>query len=96
MASGVAGSEEKALAAFEAAACEPNTIWIYTLAAAAIHAKRGNVQSARDFVASTLGRNPNASLKAAPEAVRMPVWKAAWENTADASEALVELGLPRS
>ncbi len=96
MASGVAGSEEKALAAFEAAACEPNTIWIYTLAAAAIHAKRGNVQSARDFVASTLGRNPNASLKAAPEAVRMPVWKAAWENMADAGEALVELGLPRS
>ncbi|MGI9370365.1 MAG: winged helix-turn-helix domain-containing protein [Ruegeria sp.] len=40
MASGIQGSEEKALAAFEVAACEPNTIWIYTLAAAAIHAKR--------------------------------------------------------
>jgi hypothetical protein len=95
MASGKPGSEELALASFEAAAREPNTIWIYPLAAAAIHAIRGNGERARGFLLTALSRNPAASLNAAPDAIPMPVWRAAWERMSEAGAILVDLGLPR-
>jgi adenylate cyclase len=89
-------SQEKALKAFEVAAREPNAIWSYSLAAAAIHADNGNLNGAREFVSAVLRQNPNASLAAAASAIPIPVWRAAWDRMSNVGDLLVELGLPRT
>ena len=89
-------SQEKALKAFEVAAREPNAIWSYPLAAAAIHADNGNLNGAREFVSAVLRQNPDASLATAASAIPMPVWRAAWGRMSNVGDLLVELGLPRT
>lgn len=94
LASGKPGCEDKALAAFERASHEANTIWPYVAAAAALNAKLGNIERARYFLLAAISRKPDVTVAQLPNALPNPWWRASWARIADAGELLKELGLP--
>ena len=95
LASGKPGCEDKALEAFERASHEANTIWPYVVAAAALNAKLGNIERARDFLLAAISRKPDVTVAQLPNALPNPWWRASWARIADAEGLLMELGLPR-
>lgn len=88
-------AEQRALEAYEGASRRPNALWFHSLVAAALRACRGDREMARDHIATTLRRKPDASLAVAPDAQPNAHWKASWQRVARIADDLVELGLPR-